>query len=100
MRALISALAVAGLFSIALPSYSAEDPYTAESKAAKPGRAIEEGAVKSGGATDKPGRAIEEGAVKSGGATDKPGRAVEEESVKTGGKPEKPGRAVEKDNKK
>ena len=96
MRALISALAVAGLFSLALPSYSADEPYTAESKATKPGRAIEEGAVKSGGATDKPGRAIEEGTVKSGGATDKPGRAVEEE-VKTGGaKPEKPGRAVEK----
>ncbi len=81
MRALISALAVAGLFSIALPSYSAEDPYTAESKAAKPGRAIEEGAVKSGGATDKPGRAIEEGTVKSGGK-EKPGRAVEKETKK------------------
>ena len=58
MRALISALAVAGLFSIALPSYSADEPYTSESKAAKPARAISED-VKSGGSTDKPGRAVE-----------------------------------------
>ena len=33
---------MAGLFSIALPSYSADEPYTSESKAAKPGRAISE----------------------------------------------------------
>jgi hypothetical protein len=49
MRALISALAVAGLFAGALPGY-ADD-------------------VKSGGQTNKPGRSIDE-PVKSGGASD------------------------------
>ena len=75
MRAIISALAVAGLFSIALPSYSADEPYTSESKAAKPGRAISED-VKSGN-TNKPGRAISED-VKTGNSN-KPGRAISED---------------------
>ena len=58
MRALISALAVAGLFAFALPGYA--DEVKAGGPSAKPGRTIDDGAVKSGGATDKPGRAIED----------------------------------------
>ena len=74
MRALISALAVAGLFAVALPGYA--DDVKSGGQTNKPGRSIDE-PVKSGGASDKPGRAIDE-PVKSGGASDKPGRAIDD----------------------
>ena len=77
MRALISALTVAGLFSIAFPSYSADEPYTSESKATKPGRAIQKD-VKTGGDTTKPGRAIQKDA-KTGGDTTKQGPGVDKD---------------------
>ena len=42
MRSLISALAAAGLLMFTLSCYSADEPYTGQSKAEKPGRAGEE----------------------------------------------------------
>ena len=92
MRALISALAVAGLFAVALPGYAADDVKSG-GPSAKPGRSIDD-SVKSGGATDKPGRSIDD-SVKSGGATDKPGRAVDDSTVKSGGASTKPSRAAD-----
>ena len=67
MRSLISALAAAGLLMFTLSCYSADEPYTGQSKANKPGRAGEEKqAVKSKPDPNKPGRAGEEKqAVKS-----------------------------------
>jgi hypothetical protein len=112
MRTLISALAMAGVVAFSLAAYAADEPYTAKPAAQKPGRAIDEDTVKSGGPSTKPGRAIEEGttvkkakkpkehgraiddgSVKSG-PVDKPGRAIEEGAVKSG-PVDKPGRAIE-----
>ena len=76
MRTLISALAAAGVLAFALPSYSAEQPYTAKPGVEKPGRAAEGEAVKEGGPTKKAGRAAEGESVKEGGPTKKPGRAA------------------------
>ena len=42
MRSLISALAAAGLLMFTLSCYSADEPYTGQSKAEKPGRAVAE----------------------------------------------------------
>ena len=94
MRALILALAAAGFVALSLPGYAAdEQPYTAQPKATKPGRAIDEGTVKSG-PVDKPGRAIDE-TVKSGKDYTKPGRAIDDGTVKAGGPSNKPGRAAD-----
>jgi hypothetical protein len=81
MRALISALAVAGLVAIALPSYAGDVKTDSAASAAKPGRAIEEGnAVKTDPAASaaKPGRAADDtvGTSKNPGA--KPGRAADD----------------------
>jgi hypothetical protein len=77
MRALISALAVAGAVAFALPAF-ADDVKTDPAKAtAKPGRAIDDGAVKSG-PVEKPGRAADDSAVKSGKDMTKPGRAADD----------------------
>jgi hypothetical protein len=90
MRALISTLAVAGIFAAALPSYGddAND------------KGIDGGPVKSGGLTYDPtmgGRSpfIDDGTVKSGGATDRPGRAVEDGKVKAGGATAETGRTAD-----
>ena len=82
MRALILALAAAGFVALSLPGYAADEPYTAQPKAGKPGRAIDEGGTVKSGPLDKPGRAIEEGAVKAGGPSTKPGRTADEEKAK------------------
>jgi hypothetical protein len=94
MRSLLCALAAAGLVIFTLSGYAADEPYTGQSKAEKPGRAIGQD-VKTGDHPDKPGRAIGQD-VKTGGNPEKPGRAIGQD-VTTGGKPEKPGRAVGED---
>jgi hypothetical protein len=63
----------------------------------KPGRAIDDNTVRNGANYDKPGRALDEDTVKSRGASDKPGRALEEADVKTEGRTDKPGREVNAD---
>ena len=60
MRSLISALVAAGLLTFALSCYSADEPYTGQSKAEKPGRAGEERqAVKAGAPPENPGPTVE-----------------------------------------
>jgi len=94
VRALISALAVAGLFAVALPSYGGDandkdidgGPVKSGGLTYDPtmgGRSpfIDDGTVKSGGATDRPGRAVDDGKVKAGGATAEPGRTADEPKV-------------------
>ena len=84
MRALITAMAAAGLMVFSLQSFSADEVKTAPNMD-KPGRAIEEGAgagtVKAPGKAKKDSRAIdaEKTAVKSKGASDQPGRTVEKD---------------------
>ena len=78
MRALISALAVASAFAFALPAF-ADDVKTDPAKSvAKPGRAIDDGAVKSG-PVEKPGRAADD-SVKTDPTKSvaKPGRAADD----------------------
>jgi hypothetical protein len=84
MRALISALAVAGLVTIALPTYAADPVTTDPAKAAaKPGRAIDEGgAVKTDPKPlNSPGRAADDSSGKQDVKTGKPatyGRAADD----------------------
>src|SRR5262249_17820993 len=59
MRALISALAVAVAVAFTLPAFAADPVKTDPNPGAKPGRAIDDGAVKSG-PVDKPGRAADD----------------------------------------
>jgi hypothetical protein len=77
MRALISALAVASAFAFALPAFADDVKSDPAKSAAKPGRAIDDGAVKSG-PTDKPGRQADDSTVKSGKDMTKPGRAADD----------------------
>ena len=79
MRSLISALAAAGLLMFTLSCYSADEPYTGQSKANKSGRAGDEKqAVKSKPDPNKPGRAGEEKqAVKAVAPPENPGPTVE-----------------------
>lgn len=91
MRILIPALAAASLLMVSLPGFSADD-VKAGGASSKPGRSLDDGAVKAGG-TSKPGRALDDGAVKAGG-TSKPGRAVDDGAVKSGSATDKPARAV------
>jgi len=60
MKNLFAAL-VAGVFAVVAYSALAADPVkTDPNPGAKPGRAIDDGTVKAGGATAKPGRAADE----------------------------------------
>jgi len=77
MRALISALAVAGVVAFALPAFADDVVKSDPAKsAAKPGRSIDE-PVKSG-PVDKPGRQADDSTVKSGKDMTKPGRAADD----------------------
>jgi hypothetical protein len=77
MRALISALMVAGAVAFALPAF-ADDVKTDPAKSvAKPGRAIDDGAVKSG-PIEKPGRAADDTVRTSTDPSAKPGRAADD----------------------
>lgn len=108
MRALISALAVAGLFAAALPSYGDEandkhidgGPVASGGAIKKAGRAIDDAPDQTGGLTYDPtmgGRSpfIDDGTVKSGDAANRPGRAVGDGEVKTGGATALPGRTAD-----
>ena len=90
MRVVISVLAVAGVFAVALPGYGAgnyDNPADGD-------------AVKSGGAPHKVGRSIEDNTFKPGTPTTDPtmgGRSpfIEESSGKSGGATGKPSRTVD-----
>ena len=102
MRLLISALAAAGIIGFSIASYAADDPYTAQPKVQKPGRAIDDGAVTAPNKPKAAGRAIDDGTVKA----DKPkkyGRAIDDQgkkNVKSKGASDAPGRAVTEEPKK
>ena len=97
MRPLISALAAAGIIGFSFATYAADEPYTAQPKIQKPGRAADEGgSVTSGKKLNKPGREIDDGTVKPGGVK-KHGREIEGDAgdaVKAPNKP-KHGRALD-----
>jgi hypothetical protein len=94
MRVLISALAAAGIIGFSMASYAGDEPYTAQPKVTKPGRAIDDGNTVT--APNKPkaaGRAIDDGTVKA----DKPkkfGREIDDGTVKAD-KPKKFGREID-----
>ena len=77
MRALISALAVASAFAFALPAFADDVKSDPAKSAAKPGRAIDDGAVKSG-PVEKPGRAADDSVKTDKAPGTKPGRAADE----------------------
>ena len=81
MRLLISALAAAGIIGFSFGAYAADEPYTGQPKVQKPGRAIDDGAVKAPNAPKAAGRAIDSSAdnVKTKPDPNKAGRAVNEE---------------------
>ena len=77
MRALISALVVAGVVGFALPAV-ADDAVSAPNKPKPAGRAIDDGSVKSKPKkhTD-PGRAVDNSGTVKSGPKDQPGRAAD-----------------------
>jgi hypothetical protein len=77
MRALISALAVASAFAFALPAFADDVKSDPAKSAAKPGRAIDDGAVKSG-PVEKPGRAADDSVKTDKAPGTKPGRAADD----------------------
>ena len=78
MRALISALAVASAFALALPAFADDVKSDPAKSAAKPGRAIDDGAVKSG-PVEKPGCAADDSVkTDSTKSSAKPGRAADD----------------------
>ena len=103
MRALISALAVAGVVAFALPAYAADEnapSVTAPNKPKAAGRAIEGDAVTAPNKPKAAGRAIEGDAVTAPNKAKTAGRAIDDGTVKS--KPKKhsqAGRAVDADNK-
>jgi Ni/Co efflux regulator RcnB len=62
MRKLLIALIAAAFAAVTFGAVAAEQPYTAQPKSEKPGRAAdtEKKDVKAGGAMDKPGRAADQ----------------------------------------
>jgi len=93
MRLLISVLAAAGVIGFSLASYAADEPYTAQPKIQKPGRAIDDGSVTTAKQPKKFGREIDDGTVK----TAKPkqfGREIDDGTVGVG-KPKKYGREID-----
>jgi hypothetical protein len=95
MRALISALVVAGVVGFALPAV-ADEPVTAPNKPKAAGRAIDDGTVKA----NKPkqyGRAVDDGTVKAKPKKhSEPGRAVDASGTVKSGPKDQPGRAADK----
>ena len=94
MRLLISALAAAGIIGFSFGAYAADEPYTGQPKVQKPGRAIDDGAVKAPNAPKAAGRAIDDGTVKAPNKEKSAGRAIDDGSVKAD-KPKKYGRAID-----
>ena len=94
MRLLISALAAAGIIGFSFGAYAADEPYTGQPKVQKPGRAIDDGAVKAPNAPKAAGRAIDDGTVTTG-KPKKFGREIDDGTVTSGKKLHKPGREVD-----
>ncbi|MSQ60340.1 MAG: hypothetical protein EXR36_12040 [Betaproteobacteria bacterium] len=95
MRTLISAVALALAFAV---SAQADDTVKSKPDPAKPGRAIEEGAVTSGAdGTSKHGCKIDDGTVKMDkkASTKKHGRAIDGAKKKKAAVEEKQGRALD-----
>src|SRR3954466_1860508 len=98
MRVLISALAAAGIIGFSFGAYAADEPYTAQPKVTKPGRAIDDGTVTAPNKPKAAGRQIDDGTVTSGKKLNKPGREIQGEgSDVTTAKPKKYGRAIDSD---
>jgi hypothetical protein len=92
MRALISALAVAGLVAIALPSYAGDVTTDPAKAAAKPGRAIDEPVKTDPKPLSSPGRAADDSSGKQDvktGAPPKYGRAADDTKPATTSKSKK-----------
>ena len=94
MRLLISALAAAGIIGFSFGAYAADEPYTGQPKVQKPGRAIDDGAVKAPNAPKAAGREIDDGTVTTG-KPKKFGREIDDGTVTSGKKLHKPGREVD-----
>ena len=96
MRLLISVLAAAGIIGFSLASYAADEPYTAQPKIQKPGRAIDDGSVTTAKQPKKFGREIDDGTVKTA-KPKKYGREIDDQkkAVKAKGPTDQPGRAVD-----
>ena len=95
MRALISALVVAGVVGFALPAV-ADEGVTAPNKPKAAGRAIDDGSVTAPNKPKAAGRAIDDGSVTAPNKPKAAGRAIDDGSVKA--KPKKhtePGRAAD-----
>lgn len=75
MRALISALMVAGAVAFSLPAFA--DDVKTNVNPAKAGRAIDDGAVKTG-PIDKPGRAADDSVKTDPKSATKPGRQADD----------------------
>jgi hypothetical protein len=98
MRTHVSTLAAAALLTLAQAAWAADEPYTSQPQAEKPGRAADEDGsttVKSGRATDRPGRAAEEEGSSAMSERDGTSRDADDSTVKSGGKTQKPGREAD-----
>jgi hypothetical protein len=80
MRALISALVVAGVVGFALPAV-ADDAVTAPNKPKAAGRAIDDGAVTAPNKPKAAGRAIDDGTVTAPNKPKTAGRAIDDGTV-------------------
>jgi hypothetical protein len=94
MRALISALVVAGVVGFALPAV-AQDAVTAPNKPKPAGRAIDDGAVTAPNKPKAAGRAIDDGTVTAPNKPKTAGRAIDDGSVTAPNKPKTAGRAID-----
>ena len=92
MRALISALVVAGVVGFALPAV-ADEPVTAPNKPKAAGRAIDDGAVTAPNKPKTAGRAIDDGTVTAPNKPKTAGRAIDDGTVKAN-KPKQYGRSI------
>jgi hypothetical protein len=92
MRALISALVVAGVVGFALPAF-ADDAVTAPNKPKAAGRSIDDGAVTAPNKPKTAGRAIDDGTVTAPNKPKTAGRAIDDGTVKAN-KPKQYGRSI------
>ena len=94
MRALISALVVAGVVGFALPAV-ADEGVTAPNKPKAAGRAIDDGAVTAPNKPKTAGRAIDDGTVTAPNKQKAAGRAIDDGTVTAPNKPKTAGRAID-----
>jgi hypothetical protein len=93
MRALISALVVAGVVGFALPAV-ADEGVTAPNKPKAAGRAIDDGTVTAPNKPKTAGRAIDDGTVTAPNKPKTAGRAIDDGTVTAPNKPKAAGRAI------